>query len=219
MIQLTNAVEWAKRIILSELKEQADVTCWLGGGCIRDYFSSKPISSDYDIFFPNETEYDKAKKYFIDQNCDVVWDGDNGTKLKYNNKTFDLVKIYFDNPQVSIDAFDFTISMFAIDTENVYYGESSFIDLVKKQLMINKITYPASTLKRALKYHKKGYSMCVVEIKKMVEAIQDMPKQKNDTEKTKTSGESIKPVNEKKKEDTTMEDVSGDAMNFFVGID
>lgn len=46
--------------------------------------------------------------------------------------------------------------MFAVDNEKIYHGETTFIDLAKRQLMINKITYPASSMSRAFRYYKKG---------------------------------------------------------------
>lgn len=200
MIQLDNAVERYGKIILTELKE-AGVNCWLAGGALRDYFMGVKIKTDYDLFFPSEVEYDKAKVYFKAKDCTVKWESDNGMKVVYNGKTFDLVKKYFANPQETIDAFDFTVSMFAVDTEKVYSGETTFIDLAKRQLMINKITYPASTMSRAFRYYKKGFSMCLGEMKKLVESIQDMPKLEKD------STEESEP------------EISGDSMAFFIGID
>jgi len=64
--------------------------------------------------------------------------------------------------------------MFAIDRQKVYYGETSFIDLSKKQLMINKISMPASTLSRAFRYYKKGFIMCNGEMLKLLVSIQNM---------------------------------------------
>jgi len=202
MIQLDNAVERYGKLILTELKE-AGVVGWLAGGALRDYFAGKPVNTDYDLFFPSEVEYEKAKTFFKVKDAETVWESDNGMKVKYNGKKFDLVKKYFENPQATIDAFDFTVSMFAVDTEKVYYGESTFIDLAKRQLMINKITYPASTMSRAFRYYKKGFQMCIGEMKKMVEAIQDMPKAEHNTEQGQ------------QQQETT----SGDAMMFFAGID
>lgn len=204
MIQLTNAVERYSKIILSELKV-ADIKCWLAGGALRDYFMGVPIKTDYDVFFPSEIEYEKAKVYFKAKGATVKWESDNGMKVKYNHKTYDLVKKYFDNPQATIDAFDFTVSMFAVDTEKVYVGETTFIDLAKRQLMINKITYPASTMSRAFRYYKKGFTMCQGEMRKVVEAIQNMPK----------------PEEKKEDEDVNSnEPPSGDSdTNFFIGID
>src|SRR6185312_5093576 len=193
MIQITNAVERYSKLILNELKE-AGINCWIAGGAIRDYFSGVKVNTDYDLFFPNDIEYEKCKVYFKAKECSVKWESDNGMKIIYNGKTFDLVKKFFATPKETIDAFDFTVSMFAVDTETVYYGETTFIDLAKRQLMINKITYPASTMRRAFRYYKKGFSMCVGEMKKMVESIQGMPKQENaqdQNEEDKSSGEDL----------------------------
>ena len=202
MIQLDNAVERYGKIILTELKE-AGVNCWLAGGALRDYFMGIAIKTDYDLFFPSETEYNKAKDYFKKQNAEVKWESDNGMKVKHKGKTYDLVKKFFDTPQTTIDNFDFTVSMFAVDTEKVYFGETTFIDLAKRQLMINKITYPASTMSRAFRYYKKGFSMCLGEMRKLVESIQDMPK----------------PEIEQSTGDENERPSSGDNMGFFFGID
>ena len=177
MIQITNLIERYNKIILSELKEK-NIKCWIAGGAIRDYLAGMKIKTDYDLFFPNEIEYDKAKEFFISNNSKIKWESENGMKLVYNKRTFDLVKKFFDNPQLTIDAFDFTVSMFAVDSEKFYCGETSFMDLAKRQLMINKITYPASTLSRTLRYYQKGFVMCNGELKKVVEAIQNMEKPK-----------------------------------------
>lgn len=172
MLQFDNAVLKFNKIILTELKEQ-NIKCWIAGGSVRDYFMSQPIKTDYDIFFPNVEEYNKAYKYFKEKECSIKWESDNGCKIVYNKNTFDLVKKFFKDPEDTINQFDFTVSMFAVDNERVYHGESSFIDLSKKQLMINKITYPASTLSRTLRYYKKGFSMCLGETRKLFEAIQN----------------------------------------------
>jgi hypothetical protein len=203
MVQITNAVERYGKLILNELKE-ANITCWIAGGALRDYFAGVKVQTDYDLFFPNEIEYEKAKVYFKAKECTIKWESDNGMKVVHNGKTFDLVKKYFPSPKETIEAFDFTVSMFAVDTANVYYGETTFIDLAKRQLMINKITYPASTMSRAFRYYKKCFTMCLGEMKKLVEAIQDMPK-----------------VETKKEEESKNDDdkSSGDDLAFFIGID
>jgi hypothetical protein len=178
MIQLDNAVERYNKIILTELKE-AGINTWIAGGAIRDYFMGVKITTDYDLFFPNEEEYEKAKNFFKDKEAEVKWGSENGMKVRYNGRTYDLVKKFFETPQATIDAFDFTVSMFSVDSERVYHGESSFIDLAKRQLMFNKITYPASSMSRAFRYYKKGFSMCQGEMKKLVESIQSMEIDKN----------------------------------------
>ncbi|RDY58914.1 hypothetical protein [Flagellimonas nanhaiensis] len=176
MIQFENAVKRYNEIILDELKE-VGIVCWLAGGALRDYFMGKPVKTDYDIFFPSEKEYEKASTYFKAKEAEIKWESENGMKVNYSGRTFDLVKKFFETPSATINEFDFTASMIAVDNEKVYHGETTFIDIAKRQLMINKITYPASTMSRAFRYYKKGFSMCLGEMKKLVESIQNMPKE------------------------------------------
>lgn len=204
MIQFENAVERYGKIILTELKE-SKINCWLAGGALRDYFAGVIIKTDYDLFFPNDDEYQKCSKFFKDKEAIVIWESDNGMKVKYNKRKFDLVKKFFPGPQETINEFDFTVSQFAIDTEKVYYGETSFIDLAKRQLMINKITFPASTMSRSFRYYTKGYIMCQGEMKKLFEAIQDTPKEVPD----------INPNDQNDREEIS----SGELAAFFTGFD
>ena len=202
MVQFENAVQRYGKIILNEMKE-VDIKCWLAGGALRDYFMGVPVTTDYDMFFPNEIEYEKARIYFKTKGCEVKWESENGCKIKYKDCTYDLVKKFFANPQTTIEAFDFTVSMFAVDNEKIYHGETTFIDLAKRQLMINKITYPASSMSRAFRYYKKGFTMCLGEMKKLFEAIQDTPKQPQESQ------------SEPKEEEIS----SGELGAFFIGID
>lgn len=202
MIQLDNAVEKYNKIILNELKESG-IKTWIAGGALRDYFMGVQIKTDYDLFFPNEIEYKKCKTYFEAKNAEIKWESDNGMKIKYNNKTFDLVKKYFETPQSTIDNFDFTVSMLAVDNEKVYYGETTFIDLAKRQLILNKILYPASTLSRAFRYYEKGFKMCLGEMKKLCEAIQSIPKEEKSDEN----------------ENTDIPPSGNNIADFFIGID
>jgi hypothetical protein len=207
MIQFENAVKRYRDLILDELKEQG-IKCWLAGGAIRDYFMGEPVKTDYDIFFPNEIEYEKTFMYFKAKECEIIWESDNGCKIKYKDKKYDLIKKYFPDPQKAIEEFDFTVSMLAVDTEKIYFGDTTFIDLAKRQLMINKITHPASTLSKAFRYYKKGFSMCLGEMKKVIESIQEMPKEEPKKE--------IENVLENKNNE---EQSSADLGDFFFGID
>lgn len=205
MIQLDNAIERYNKLILTELKE-AGINCWLAGGAIRDYFMGVPIKTDYDIFFPSEIEFEKCKTFFKAKEAEIIWESDNGMKVKYNKRKYDLVKKFFPSPQECINNFDFTVSMFAVDTDNkAHYGETSFMDLAKRQLMINKITYPASTMSRAFRYYKKGFTMCMGEMAKLVQAIQDMPKPEPEAAASVVNPDDVPP--------------SGESAGLFIGFD
>jgi hypothetical protein len=161
-------------LILGELRKNG-INCWIAGGVLRDYFSNQPLKSDCDIFFPNVAEYNKAKEYLLSKGANTIWESENGMKVNYNGKTFDLVKIFRPNPIETINRFDFTISMFATDGNDVYYNDNSLKDLQDRKLVINTIINPLSSLKRVLKHYRKGYTMSAQETKKLYTALNNIP--------------------------------------------
>jgi hypothetical protein len=198
MIQLTNAVERYNKIILAELKE-GGVICWIAGGALRDYF------------LPNQENYDRAAAYFKGKEAKVIWESDNGMKVRYKRRIYDLIKIHFAGPQETIDSFDFTACQLACDGNKMFVGPTTFMDLAKRQLMINNITYPPSTLSRAFKYHHKGFSICQGEMRKIVEAIQGMPKPEPKPQEGGDPGASAS--------DEPIPPSGGNDSEFFRGID
>jgi hypothetical protein len=161
-------------LILGELRKNG-IKSWIAGGALRDYFSDRPLKSDCDIFFPNFVEFNKAKDYFISKGGKIIWESANGMKVTYKGNTFDLIKIFMPNPMATISRFDFTISMFATDGSDVYYGNNSLKDLQDRKLVINGIVNPLSTLKRVLKHYKKGFTMSAEETKKLYTSLNNLP--------------------------------------------
>jgi len=174
---------------------------WVGGGCVRDYFSVGKLTSDIDLYFSCEEDYLKAKKYLVEQSivkieteedgktivnkfpkpkAKIVFENDNVTKVIYKGRQFDLVRKYFPNASETIKEFDFTVCCAAVDIHNVYTHETFFIDLSKRQLMLNKLPFPLSTMWRMQKYIQKGYFMCSGEMLKLSKAIGEL--QTNTTE-------------------------------------
>lgn len=204
MIQFENAISRYRAIILDELHEKAKSKCWVAGGTLRDYFMGVPKKSDIDLFFPNEEDMKAATMHLLKNKADCIWESDNGAKYRYKGRTLDIVKHYFSDPQAAINEFDFTVSMLAVDRERLYHGETTFIDLSKRQLMFNKITYPASTLSRSFRYYQKGFRMCKGEMAKLYEAIQKAEPVPSEADKQSQDEE---------------DRGSGDTAGFWFGID
>jgi hypothetical protein len=154
------------KLILDDLKAN-NINCWIAGGCLRDYFSGRNIVTDCDMFFPNDQEYSKTRQFLLNKGGDIIWESDNGVKFNYKDNTFDLVKFHAKDPMETIKKFDFTVSQFAIDGDKLYYGNSSFDDLKENKLVLNYITNPFSTLKRALSHYGKGFYMDSDEMAKL----------------------------------------------------
>ena len=193
MIQIDNCVKYFSNLILDELKEIC--ITWVGGGCVRDYFSVGKLTSGIDLFFNCEEDYLKAKKYFVEQyfinktkeedgktiitqtpkkKAKVIFENDNVTKIIYNGRPYDLVRKFFPSPEETIKKFDFTVCCAAVDIHKVYTHDTFFIDLAKRQLMINELPFPLSTMWRMQKYIQKGYFMCSGEMLKLSKAIGEL---------------------------------------------
>jgi len=200
-IQLTNCIKYFNTVILKEL--QAIGVCWVAGGCVRDYFSTGRLTSDIDIFFPNVDEFEKCRKYLTEsaeqrieekegdntvikivpkEKAVVLFQNDNVVKVKYKGRVFDLIKKHFTSPETTIQEFDFTVCCAAVDGKNVVTHNTFWMDLAKRQLMVNKLPFPLSTLWRLQKYFKKGYFMCSGEMLKLGKAIGELQVNKPENE-------------------------------------
>jgi hypothetical protein len=161
-------------LILGELRRK-EIECWVAGGALRDYLLDKPLKSDCDLFFPNLSQYNKAKDYFLSKGGRIIWESENGMKVTHKGNTFDLIKIFNPNPLETISRFDFTISMLATDGRDIFYGKKTLKDLQDRKLVINTIVNPLSTLKRVLKHYKKGFTMSAEETKKLYGYLNNLP--------------------------------------------
>lgn len=175
IVQFSNAVKRYREIILDEIAQNTPATCWIAWWALRDYFNGIKIDTDYDMFFPSQEDFNEVMVWMEDNWWKVIWESENGKKIRYKKRTYDLVKKYFPTPQATIDNFDFTVCMMAVNRMNFYHHPTSFIDLAKKQLMVANLTYPASTMKRVLKYYQKWYKICNEELAKIVIAIRNTP--------------------------------------------
>lgn len=210
--QLENCVKYFSKQILAELKDVC--ITWVGGGCVRDYFSVGKLTSDIDLYFPCEEDYTKCKKYLIEQStitiskeeegktiitkfpkskAKIIFENDNVTKIIYKGRPYDLVKKWFPSAAETIKEFDFTVCCATVDIENVYVHDTFFIDLAKRQLMINKLPFPLSTMWRMQKYIQKGFYMCSGEMLKLSKAIGEL---QTNTPQGEESAIELQPISE-----------------------
>lgn len=150
---------------------------WLAGGAVRRLVQGQSsLDSDLDFFFNGETQFQDFATFLVGK----------GFKLKretehhqhYTGKitthrpdeseaefeqeiNIQLVRFkYYDTAADVIDSFDFTICQFAYDGTTLTMGDLSLWDLARKRLVLHKLTYPVSTMRRLLKYQKQGYFAC-----------------------------------------------------------
>jgi len=175
--QLIDAVDYFRELILNELE---NCYCWIGGGATRDFFLYGGVLkelSDIDIFFPNQQNYDLAKSYFISHGYTLVYENENATRWQKENNpneyVFELIKIFYRDPKHCIKAFDFTVCCCAIDRSGIYYHETFFMDLARKNLIINDLGNPEGTFFRIKKYMDKGFDIRKDQITILFDAIRN----------------------------------------------
>lgn len=168
--QLSECVHYFQRLLLNDLP-----VGWIAGGAVRDYFSIGRCTSDVDVFFSSKDNFDIALKYFADHDIKPTFQNERVTNLIYKKHKIQLISShYFQSPEDTIKAFDFTVCSAAVDRAKVYHHETFFMDLAKKRLVIVSVPYPLSTLQRLQKYIRKGYSICnggLLEIAKAIQAL------------------------------------------------
>lgn len=168
---------------------------FVAGGCFKNIFKNEKIK-DVDVFFENRTDFDEAKRYYLDL-CKK--DSDNW-KLSYENKKvwavysvknevrIELIKSVFGSPQGIISDFDFTITKFAYFKDygeadeddylaqfKVLFHEDYFEHIQMNRLVLDdNIPFPISTFNRSYKYKEYGYGLCKESKIKLLMAINDL---------------------------------------------
>lgn len=80
---------------------------------------------------------------------------------------------WYDSPEHVIDTFDFTIVQAIVDRDYVYMNPLTPLDLSRKRLVLHRMQFPASTLRRLIKYTHKGYFACPGSLVTISQAIID----------------------------------------------
>lgn len=167
----TKPLEWEKlSLVLKMIKDCPG--SYLAGGSLRRLISGEGFDGkeDFDLFFKDEESINR----FWEQNetsLEVVYETDKNTSVIYRppDKEYSLriqviYFLYYQNLEEIINSFDFTVCQFATDGQEIVCGKTSLDDLLNKRLVVNRITYPTSSVYRLAKYMQAGYSVSHIEI-------------------------------------------------------
>ena len=140
--------------------------CWIAGGYMRNYIAGDAVDNriDVDLFFSEQDTADRAKEIFLDAGYEVIFQcpEDLLTSLLHKKSGWkvQIIKIkYFGSLEEVLDSFDFTASQVGLDfsVDMVVAGELTIQNIEDRILVLNRLSYPASTIKRIYKYIKAGY--------------------------------------------------------------
>lgn len=151
----------------------------VAGGAIRKIFEGRfteIFSTDVDYFFLPEDEIFEVD--LVSRAKRVLGAGDNIKENKANvSVTLDGIKhqyitfaTYSDIEHV-FDQFDFHLCQFAFDGHHFWASSDALVAVARKRLTVHKITFPAASLRRMIKYATYGYFVCDGSLSAMVDGI------------------------------------------------
>jgi len=150
---------------------------FIAGGCFRSIFDGS-TPRDIDIFFRSKAEFYHARDIYAGNGWETIYENGNATGFRRKGMLdVDLVSSVCGTPEEILPSFDFTVTKFAMDDQEVLFAKTYWRDLHLKVLSCDdKIPSPIGTFERALKYAKYGYFMGRRTKIALIEAIRSLEK-------------------------------------------
>lgn len=152
---------------------------WIAGGAALTWFQGNPVTSDIDIFFQDEVQWEAFRLALIekcrgarqandvygspprifligvDLKYSVICDTENALTIKLENTQIQLIKKFSKSITDVFDSFDFDVCKFATDGDHYIHIDRALDDLSKKILHSEK--FKPSLLSRIMKYTTYGF--------------------------------------------------------------
>lgn len=139
---------------------------WMAGGAIRRTLIGHALNSDFDFFFKSaealevwENGLPNGLKLVRETEHHKHWRGTiAGSELPVDVQAIRFR--FYESAQQVIDSFDYTVTMFVLEDDDLVTTPYALWDLGRRKLAVHKITYPVATMRRLLKYTKQGFTAC-----------------------------------------------------------
>jgi hypothetical protein len=182
--------------LLNNLVEFLPGGAIIAGGFLTSVITEEDKSKDIDMFFLSEAAFRDTIAFltkgdaFHKENGSWAYAGYTikGGKMPDLDKLGDLRFLVFEHPsrpalqllrmvwydsaEHVIDTFDLTLCQFAVTQTGITYNPMAWIDLSRKRIVMHRCQFPASTLRRIIKYAHKGFYACPGSLAKICEEIQ-----------------------------------------------
>ena len=130
-------------------RDEAAPKFWLAGGSILSLCKGTPVS-DYDLFAPDPT---LVCEMLNGWGAKETFSNDWVSNYCFEKKKIQVIKKYvYATMKDTIDSFDFTCISAAYNGKELVSHDRFYLDAAQSRLVLNKLSLPLSTIKRALKY-------------------------------------------------------------------
>ncbi len=139
----------------------------IAGGFIRAFYAGEN-PKDMDLYFHTKEAADKTTKILQKYGWIIIAETDKAITFKKDDKIVQVINYITGQPEEIIKVFDFTVCMACVvlssDGKNIsgteYYHNDFFEHLAGRVLNYQGSPMPLSSLKRVIKYIKRGYHIC-----------------------------------------------------------
>jgi hypothetical protein len=186
--------------MLKALQKRLPPGAWVAGGCFESLIrGEKP--KDYDIFFQNEEAFmETLQRLTVRKDVSGQFEEEdevqepatqykvsnvNPEKMRTSSCRFvdlhregcpkvQLIKtMWYPSLAHVLHSFDFTAAQIGMDKEGVVLNPLAVLDISRKRLVLSRMTFPSSTLRRMIKYTQKGYYACPGSLQVIAQATAD----------------------------------------------
>lgn len=169
----------------------------IAGGFVTSVLLEDDKAHDIDFFFTSQKAFNEMIDYLLSDDEKVKKSDGAWAYMGYTLKDADKIDlehlgntrfvtfvhpkrpalqllrmVWYDSPEHVIDTFDLSVVQFAATPNKLTYNPAAFLDLSRKRLVLHRIQFPASTLRRIIKYSHKGFYACPGSLAKICEEIQ-----------------------------------------------
>lgn len=172
------AIAYFQSHVFSLLDVQ-DESVWIAGGAVRTFIEHRnvPKNCDFDLWCKTDAVRESIESTAAAKNWTKLFENDTSSNWRTTRGKWVQVirKHTFETPEKTLAAFDFSVCAMAVSQSRVLVHENALLDMAMKRLSIISLPFPVSSMKRALKYAAKGFSICTGELTKLIEAVQKAP--------------------------------------------
>ena len=153
---------------------------YIAGGAVRKWFTGQEKDSDLDVFAVNDTALEKFKIKYLKE-YQVASSNKMTTTFKKDDKIVQLISgRFYANVNDLFDSFDFTLCHFAWTTQGIFGTKEGVISTLRNHLAVHKLNkdFAVDSLRRAFKYHKKGFEPCWGTLRDLTSVFQTLTQNK-----------------------------------------
>jgi hypothetical protein len=159
--------EWLK--IMEKLPPLHRNGPWLVGGTVRRILAGEEPTTDLDIMFKNEKQFEDYCGQLRERGAETIDESDRQITFSYEGWEVQPIRAVYSNTLIqTLNKFDFTICQFGFDGTNFVWGDNSVEHMQKGELVFLNTNDHVSSMRRAFKYAKQGFFMTPESIAKFL---------------------------------------------------